>query len=81
MTEFKKDAPPAAVEDVRVHAAGYVGRVDALRLRERHGVLVVAIQRAESSAQGFSLFWIGSDFVFQSPLSFHSGAAALRSSQ
>lgn len=38
-----------AVEDVRVHAAGYVGRVDALRLRERHGVLVVAIQRADGA--------------------------------
>ena len=38
-----------SVEDVLVRAAGYVGRVDALRLRERHGVLLVAIQRADGA--------------------------------
>ncbi len=38
-----------SVEDVLVRAAGYVGRVDALRLQERHRVLVVAIQRADGA--------------------------------
>ncbi len=38
-----------SVEDVPVRSAGYVGRMDALRLRERHGVLVVAIQRGDGA--------------------------------